>query len=183
MKSLIYVLLILVGLAYPFAVYFGFEYIAPEYFAFVLASLWLAKYCYDKNQQSLWVLLAVLFFCATLVVFRQSSLLHWYPVLINAMFLMIFSFSLYRGMPVIERLARLQQKQLPQHAVRYTRKVTQAWCVFFFCNGSIAAVLTLFAPQSWWLLYNGFIAYLLIGLMFSVEWLVRQRVKNAHELD
>ena len=99
------------------------------------------------------------------------------------MLLAVFTTSLYRGPPIIERLARLQDADLPDYAVGYVRKVTQVWAVFFFCNAMVAASLTLAAPRSWWLLYNGFIAYVLIALMFAFEWLVRQRVKKAHELD
>ena len=52
------------------------------------------------------------------------------------------------------------------------------WSVFFLCNGLLAAALTLWAPLSWWTLYNGLIAYGLMGLLFAVEWLVRQRVRG-----
>jgi uncharacterized membrane protein len=39
----------------------------------------------------------------------------------------------------------------------------------------------LWASERVWALYNGLIAYLLIGTLFAVEWLVRQRVKaRAH---
>jgi uncharacterized membrane protein len=49
---------------------------------------------------------------------------------------------------------------------------------FFVINGTIAAALTLWAPLAWWTLYNGLIAYLLMGLLFAGEWLVRQRVRG-----
>ena len=79
---------------------------------------------------------------------------------------------------VAERLARLSEPDLPDKAIRYTRQVTIAWSVFFLCNGVLAAALTLWAPLAWWTLYNGLISYLLMGLLFAVEWLVRQRVRG-----
>ena len=45
-------------------------------------------------------------------------------------------------------------------------------------NGLIAASLTLWAPLSWWTLYNGLIAYGLMGLLFAIEWLIRQKVRG-----
>ena len=42
----------------------------------------------------------------------------------------------------------------------------------------VAAGLALWAPLAWWTLYNGLIAYLLMGLLFAAEWLVRQRVRG-----
>jgi uncharacterized membrane protein len=52
--------------------------------------------------------------------------------------------------------------------------------VFFVCNGAIAAVTALAASDRVWALYNGAIAYGLIGAMFAGEWIVRQRVMARH---
>ena len=82
-------------------------------------------------------------------------------------------------MPIIERLARLQEPDLPPEGVRYTRKVTWAWCGFFIVNGGIAAWTALYADLAAWTLYNGCISYLLMGLMFAVEWLCRRRVRRT----
>ena len=79
---------------------------------------------------------------------------------------------------MIERVARLREPALPTAAVSYTRKVTIAWCVFFLLNGAIALYTALWASLEAWTLYNGFIAYLLIGLMFGVEWLIRRNVRQ-----
>ena len=62
-------------------------------------------------------------------------LLRWYPVLISGFMLGLFGLSLKYGPPMVERLARLREPQLPAKAIRYTRQVTIAWCVFFLCNG------------------------------------------------
>ena len=62
--------------------------------------------------------------------------------------------------------------------MRYTRRVTQAWCLFFLFNALTAAGLALWAPLAWWTLYTGVIAYGLMGLLFAGEWLVRQRVRR-----
>jgi uncharacterized membrane protein len=92
--------------------------------------------------------------------------------------LSLFGMSLMRGMPMVERLARLTDPELPDIAIRYTRQVTQIWCLFFLFNGLIATGLTLWAPLSWWTLYTGLIAYGLMGILFAGEWLVRQRVRG-----
>jgi len=99
-------------------------------------------------------------------------------VLISGFMLTLFGLSLMRGMPLIERLARLTEPDLPVVAVRYTRQVTRVWCLFFLFNGFVAAALTLWAPLSWWTLYTGLIAYGLMGLLFAGEWIVRQRVRG-----
>ena len=68
--------------------------------------------------------------------------------------------------------------RLTDRAVRYTRRVTQLWCLFFIANALIISLLALYAPLAWWTLYTGLIAYLLMGLLFAGEWLVRQRVRR-----
>lgn len=184
MKRLIAPMLVLMGLLYPFAVYYGLEYVTPRGFALFLGGLWGLRALFSASSLShRWQALALLIFCVLLFVFDSPKLLQWYPVLINLLLLTVFGLSLYKGPPIIERLARLREGDLPAHALVYTRQVTKLWTGFFLFNAVLAAALTLWAPLSWWMLYNGCIAYILIGLLFAIEWLVRQRVKNAHELD
>jgi uncharacterized membrane protein len=78
----------------------------------------------------------------------------------------------------VERLARLQQPDLPPQGVRYTRRVTQVWCGFFIINGSIALITALWSSFAWWSLYNGLIAYVLMGLLFAGEYLIRRRTQK-----
>jgi uncharacterized membrane protein len=80
---------------------------------------------------------------------------------------------------VIERIARMMDPDLPPEGVRYTRRVTWVWVGFFCFNGLLSAALTLWAPLHWWTLYNGLIAYLLMGVLFVGEWLLRRRVRVA----
>jgi uncharacterized membrane protein len=101
-----------------------------------------------------------------------------YPVLINAGLLVLFGLSLVYPPPIAERLARLSEPDLPAAAVGYTRRVTQVWCVFFAVNGSVALYTALAASLAVWSLYNGVVAYLLIGLLFGVELFIRSRVRR-----
>ncbi|AEV60511.1 COG4648 family protein [Pseudomonas ogarae] len=179
MTRLIGLGLLLAGLLYPFAVYFGMEHFAPWQFGLLLGSLWLARALLGKDGPgSRWMAATAIVFCILLALFDSPLLLRWYPVLISAFMLGLFVLSLKYGPPMIERLARLREPQLPAKAVVYTRQVTVAWSVFFLCNGLLAAALTLWAPLSWWMLYTGLISYGLMGLLFAIEWLIRQRVRG-----
>ncbi|TWC16512.1 MULTISPECIES: hypothetical protein [unclassified Pseudomonas] len=179
MSRLIGLGLLLAGLLYPFAVYFGMEHFAPWQFGLLLGSLWLARaLLVDRGPGNLWMAVAAIVFCGLLALFDNPLLLRWYPVLISAFMLGMFALSLKYGPPMIERIARLREPQLPVKAVVYTRQVTVAWSVFFLCNGLLAAALTLWAPLSWWMLYTGLISYGLMGLLFAIEWLIRQRVRG-----
>jgi uncharacterized membrane protein len=92
--------------------------------------------------------------------------------------LLVFSWSLRSPTSLIERLARIQQPDLPPEGIIYTRRVTQIWCVFFIVNGSIALVTALWSSFEIWSLYNGFIAYLLMGLLLVGEYIVRMRTQK-----
>ncbi len=179
MNRLIGLGLLLAGLLYPFAVYYGMEHFAPWQFGLLLGGLWLARALTGRRRPgSLWMAVAAIAFCLLLALFDSPLLLRWYPVLISGFMLALFGLSLKYGPPMVERLARLSEPELPDNAIRYTRQVTIAWCVFFLCNGLLAAALTLWAPLSWWMLYNGLISYGLMGLLFAIEWLLRQRVRG-----
>ncbi|MCE0826184.1 hypothetical protein [Buttiauxella ferragutiae] len=112
---------------------------------------------------------------------REAQLLLWYPVVVNAVMLTLFGSSLFTKMSLIERLARWREGDLPPAGVRYTRRVTQVWCLFFIFNGSVALWTCLAGNIHWWTLWNGMVSYLFMGMLFAAEWLVRVRVKRRYE--
>jgi len=66
--------------------------------------------------------------------------------------------------------------------VRYTRKVTVVWCVFFVLNGGAAAYTATSSSDATWALYNGLIAYVLMGCLMGTEWCVRQWVRRREAM-
>ena len=117
--------------------------------------------------------------CVASFMLKTHQLLLFYPVVVNAVMLAVFGGSLWSAMPIVERLARLQEPDLPEKGVRYTRHVTQIWCGFFIINGGIALFTALYADMSLWTAWNGIIAYLLIGFLTAGEWLIRcQMIKR-----
>lgn len=100
-----------------------------------------------------------------------------YPVLVNAGLALFFLQSL-RTTPLIERLARRREPALPPSGVRYTRKVTRAWGLFFTANALVTLALSLWAPLGLWQLYVGALSYVLAALFGAGEWLIRRRVRG-----
>jgi len=95
------------------------------------------------------------------------------PVIVNLGLLATFVSTLRWGPSMIERFARLQEPELSGAKVAWCRLWTWIWCGFFLLNAGAAAALALLAPLGWWTLYNGLIAYGLIGLTFAVEFVWR----------
>jgi len=170
----------LVSLAYPVLVYFALGRFEPRWLSLLLFALAVLRAL--TTRQALWWVAAagtgLLALLAT--VLNQALPLKLYPALVNAVMLVMFAASLRFGPPLVERMARLQEPQLPPFAVLYTRRVTQVWCGFFVLNGALALATALWAPDRIWALYNGLLAYVMMGVLFAGEWLVRRRVKAAH---
>jgi uncharacterized membrane protein len=99
-----------------------------------------------------------------------------YPVIINAGMLSYFGWTLLSPQSAVERLARLSDPDLPAQAVGYTRRVTMVWCLFFLINASIALYTALWSTLEIWTLYNGLIAYVAMGVLFSTEYVIRRFV-------
>ncbi len=74
----------------------------------------------------------------------------------------------------------MREPDLPAATLAYTRRVTQVWCGFFVVNGAIALFTALYASAALWSLYNGFLAYLFMGLLFAGEYFVRWQVKRRY---
>lgn len=110
---------------------------------------------------------------------NSESLLRLYPASISAGLLLLFAVSLIRPPTMIERIARVRESDLPAEGVRYTRRVTEVWCLFFVVNGTAAIYTALWTSREVWALYNGLIAYILIGALVLGERLVRRRAPPA----
>ncbi|MGY6269636.1 hypothetical protein ACXIUT_08095 [Achromobacter denitrificans] len=174
--------LAIAGAAYPFVVYTTLDRVGAAWLALPLAALWLIRACIapaGSQPGGRALPLIAVAFCLVLALANSPHWLRWYPVMVNALMLAVFGASLAHGRPVVERLARLRQPDLPPAGQRYTRKVTQVWAAFFACNGSIAAALAAWAPWSWWTAYNGAISYVLMGMLMAGEWMLRPAAAKA----
>jgi uncharacterized membrane protein len=178
--KLLMIAITIVSIGYPIIVFFGLKHFSPAVVASVLLLMVLARLSLVNTQSAPWVktsLLMVSLLLLTSALTNSQALIRFYPVVINITLLVIFALSLTRPPSVVETLARLTEPDLPPSGVVYTKKVTQAWCVFFVFNAAIATYTARFMSLENWTLYNGFIAYILMGLFFTVEWLIRRRVK------
>lgn len=97
------------------------------------------------------------------------------PFIIQGSLLWLFASSLQQGKePLITRIARVVFQQHDEATIRYTRKVTQLWSLFFIALLIETLLLTLFAPLEIWSLFANIVNYLLILLLFSVEFIYRR---------
>ena len=171
-------LLGLLTLAYPALIYYGMQYAQPSQMAGLLAAILLMRLLRIGKTWARPILFLSLAYAGFAFWNNQLLTLRFYPVLVNAAMLLAFALSLAYPPTIIERLARLQDPDLPPQGVQYTRRVTQVWCGFFIVNGSIAAATAVWSSFEIWSLYNGLIAYILMGLLFGGEYLLRRRFQK-----
>jgi uncharacterized membrane protein len=168
---------------YPLVIWFGHGKIEPRWLAGLLLLAAATRLPSMKiNRIARWSVAGVLLLALIAVWANVLLPLKLYPVLVNCAMLAVFGYSLISPPSMIERFARLTEPNLPLAGVAYTRSVTKVWCGFFVINGSIALVTALWASEAVWSLYTGVIAYVLMGVLFVAEFLVRGRFKRLHHV-
>jgi uncharacterized membrane protein len=75
---------------------------------------------------------------------------------------------------VVTTLARRSRGHLPDDVVRYTRRVTWAWCGFFAAQLLASALMLAFAPLHVWSWFINLGNLPLIGVMVCAEYIYRQ---------
>ena len=168
-------------LLFPLALWLGEGRVAPAWLAALLLLAGLARLPTPAPAVATRYWAGGTILLALLAYWSGGLLpLRFYPVLVNGAFLTVFAYSLIVPPSTIERLARLQEPNLPPAAIAYTRGVTQMWCVFFVLNGAIALYTALFSSMAQWSFYNGFLAYILMGFVFIGEYCARCYFKRRH---
>ncbi|HEY0747932.1 MAG TPA: hypothetical protein VGD63_14625 [Steroidobacteraceae bacterium] len=93
-----------------------------------------------------------------------------------ALMALTFGRSLFKGrVPLCTQLADKVHGPLSALELRYTRKVTLAWAIFFSTNVGVTFLLFELAPLWIWSVFVNFLSLPLIVLMFAIEYAVRRR--------
>jgi uncharacterized membrane protein len=171
---------------YPILIFAGLQFLDPRTVGAIVLATLLVRY--RRNTLRLmadlsswqWLALALPPLLGLAVIATNSeTVLRLYPASISASMLLLFGATLLRPPTMVERFARLSHPELPPAAVRYTRQVTVVWCLFFAFNAAVAVYTAFAGSREAWALYNGFISYILMGILFAGERAVRRRVMHA----
>ena len=173
---------------YPLLVWIGLASRSPRQVAIALLCL-LVPVCWwmvrrvGGGKAGFVLVLAPLLTVAAIggsALFDEAAWLFAEPVVISLVMLLVFGVTLRRGaVPMIERFARLQEPDLSPDKQLWCRLWTWIWCCFFVVNATAAGVLAAVAPMAWWVFYTTTLSYLLMGVLFGGEWLLRRR-RFAH---
>lgn len=174
------ILLGLLGVGYPFLVWYGLTRWGARASALVALAflvLWGLRRRVTGHAGFRALLVQGGGIAALLIgaaVLDAPAVLQQLPVLVNGFLLVTFATTLVRPPAMIERYARMMQPDLSPAEAAHCRAWTVAWCVFFAANAAVAEALALAATPEWWAFYNGGLAYVLMGGMFTVEYVQRK---------
>lgn len=194
-KAILSTVFIVLLLAYPVLIYFGLQHASISSIAPILLIAIIGRYAFTRAASNTmpWLLPATILgsTCVTLAwLLDNSQLSLFYPVLISSTMLVTFAYSLVKGPTVIATFALLDEKRksnnkeqvtLAPHVVDYTRTVTKVWCAFFSINIAFSSYTIYLGDIVLWTLYNGLIAYIVMGVIMAGELLVRRVVKQRYE--
>lgn len=144
----------------------------------LLIGLFFIKALLNKNYLVAIVLVAMLVTGIGLVLQEQLYFLMYLPpVVVSLGLLLLFGRTLQSGStPLIARYARLLDGELNQEMLRYTRRVTQIWTIFFLVMLIESIGMAIFAPVAIWSLFANVLNYAAIGILFIAEYIYRHRV-------
>lgn len=134
------------------------------------------------------IIVSITLLVSTIGTFLTKSIIfvQLYPIIINLVMFSIFFSSLFKEEPIIYRFATMTQPIIRKSIIRnkvkkYCRKVTILWCCFFIFNGTMSIILSIFASKKTWAIYTGLISYILMGVLFAGEFIVRKIVQKTME--
>ncbi|MEB3767075.1 septation protein IspZ [Acinetobacter sp. MD2] len=181
MSKFIKLLMASLLLAYPFLVGWSLSHGKLWEISILLIVMGVVRYFVGQKSPMLPLTFLAIAAGTLSLIFKDQAWLKFYPVAMSLAALSIFAMTLLRPPSMIERFARVFEPDLPESGVIWTRKVTMVWCGFFFINACIALYTVFFAPMQIWVLYNGLVSYLLMGILLGGEFILRKRQQRIHQ--
>ena len=200
MKKFMKILMILLSVIYPVIVFVFLYFLKTPvrvlsiFIIIVAAGIFLTFTSRNKDAKKTSVdikqiITPILLLTAGLLCFLTNKIffLKLYSVFLSSIFLGLFGSTLFFEPTMIFRFATLADKSIigstcENDVRKYCRVVTIIWCLFFIMNGTIST-LTAFSQDIFhiteeqadkvWTIYNGCLSYVLMGLLFAGEYLVR----------
>ena len=179
--NLVKVFSVILTLLYPFVIFFALQKgFSLRFMALFLCVVFVSNFLRSEIKSFVF-LFCGLGFIVFLLLMDNFLFLKLYPVLMNLLFATFFIISLLDGHePVVVKIAGKMGYDMRNCAsFSYAKKATIAWSLFLTVN-TIVSFITVFMSDTIWMVYNGFISYLLMGIMMLGEYIVRRRVlKNV----
>jgi len=112
---------------------------------------------------------------------HAETLLFAQPIIINSLIFLIFISTLFgNSVPLISRFAKIIKPDAADEIMNYCRWVTWAWAIFFLAMAISSWFLSVYASIEMWSWFTNVLTYILVGLMFVAEYIIRKILMKAH---
>lgn len=180
------VLIAAATVVYPFIVYSSLDHWGAANLAWLLFALLAVRVFIRRDfrqpEQYLQLIL-VGGLCVLAALFNSERLLRYYPVAMSLAFAGFFWVSLSTDKPLIERFASLTPgaaSKFSEQQRNYMRSLTKVWGALLVVNAAIASYTACCTTLKIWTLYNGALAYVLLGLFSVGELIFRHFYRLRH---
>ncbi len=171
-------------IAYPFVNHLGATFAAPALGLLWLGLLLLASFWLGSRSPVFLALALTSLAAAVLGQFQGNADLFARvpPVMICFSLAWVFGRTLLPGRTALIILVGQRARgELAEPVARYGYRLTVVWTSFFVLMGLECVLLGLFASPLWWSVFTNFVNYLLIGLLFVVEYPIRLIILRGYE--
>jgi uncharacterized membrane protein len=172
---------ILLGITYPFLVYFGIQRFNASAFAIILLIALAIRGYSTMSMLNFWQtasLIVLVTYSLVTAILNSQVMLLFYPVIASISIACVFFVSLKDKQPLLEKVAERMGEIINKHAQHYLYWLTFIWGILLVINGVIAAYTAFYLTLKQWALYNGFISYVLFGSFFIIELIFRHFYKK-----
>ena len=186
MKKWIQITSTLLLLIFPLLVYLALKFISLETLSLGLVILYTVRLFLRKNEHTgkksirqvpllIFMLLALLSLLT-----KDVSYILMQPFALSVILYFIFFLSLIYPPTVVERIYMSRKRKLSSTVKNYCRTMNKVWCLFFCLNAAGAFYTAMYCDITLWAIFNGLVTYLLVGGLFSVEYLIyRERLRKS----
>lgn len=90
------------------------------------------------------------------------------------------------GTPLIEHFARMVKPELSAAEQGHCRAWTRIWGIYLLVLAALGLALAYWAPLGVWTIYVGVVSYVLVGVLFAIEYVIRKiqfRDYNRNPMD
>ncbi|HCU06380.1 MAG TPA: Clp protease [Holosporales bacterium] len=170
-KKSIQFLLSTIPFTYVLWVYLFKDTILLHWVTLIFVMLLLLKTVFFPNNKlrtQVWMvqIIFILISVAFLFILNPERLPYLYPVIISLSVASGFMYTLYKPPYMIETFMRFRKENLTQREVTYAKNLTIIWAFFSVANAGIS-LGSLWISMDFWILYNGLISYVLMGILFA----------------
>ena len=180
------VLFPLLLLTYPLVLHLGIYFGHIDLVVFYLVILLSLPFLFallKRTKPGIWQTMAMGLTLMLLVLAagNEQLIVKSIPLAVNGVLLWFFASTLVSSKtPLITRFASLMREDMPPTVLVYTRWATIAWSGYFLVMFILSLLLAIYAPIELWSFFSNVLSYVLLAVMFLLEFTVRKLLLHEH---